>query len=81
MINLPIIYLTAFAAAFLVSAILTAVVKKLALATGFVAHPRQDRFHKETTPLGGGIAIFATIALFCIAAIILVQVRSAHSCK
>ena len=75
--SLPIIYSTAFAAAFLVSAILTAVVKKLALTTGFVAHPRQDRFHKETTAMGGGIAIFATIALFCITAVILVQVRSA----
>lgn len=60
--------------ALVVSAVLTAVVKKLALATGFVAHPHQDRFHKETTPLGGGIAIFATIMLFCLAAIILPEI-------
>ena len=74
---MPIIYPTAFTAAFLVSVILTAAARKLALATGFVAHPRQDRFHKETTALGGGIAIFTTIALFCITAVILVQVRCA----
>ena len=67
------IYLTALAAAFTVSAVLTALSKKIATATGLVAHPRQDRFHKETTPLGGGIAIFATMALFCIAAVVCVK--------
>jgi UDP-GlcNAc:undecaprenyl-phosphate GlcNAc-1-phosphate transferase len=76
-INLPIIYPTAFSAAFLVSVILTALVKKLAAASGFVAHPRQERFHKKPTVLGGGIAIFATIVFFCIAAVILIQVRCA----
>ncbi len=60
-------------AAIAVSAALTAIVKKLALVSGFLAHPRPDRFHKKTIPLGGGIAIFATIALFCIAAIIAVK--------
>ena len=67
------IYLTAMTAAFIVSAVLTAVCKKIATATGFVAHPRQNRFHKGVTPLGGGIAIFATMALFCVAAIISVK--------
>jgi UDP-GlcNAc:undecaprenyl-phosphate GlcNAc-1-phosphate transferase len=72
-INLPIIYLTALLAALIISAVLTAVVKKLAIKTGFVAHPQQDRFHKGIIPLGGGIAIFATMALFCIAAIVCVK--------
>jgi UDP-GlcNAc:undecaprenyl-phosphate GlcNAc-1-phosphate transferase len=70
-INLPTVYTTGFLTAFIVSAVLTAAVKKLAVKTGFVAHPRQDRFHKEIIPLGGGIAIFATITFFCLAAIIL----------
>jgi UDP-GlcNAc:undecaprenyl-phosphate GlcNAc-1-phosphate transferase len=75
--NPPIIYLAALLSAFAVSVVLTVAAKKIALATGLVAHPRQDRFHKETTPLGGGIAIFATMALFCIAAIVCVKLYAA----
>lgn len=73
MISPPIVYLTALLAAFAVSAVLTAAVKKIALKTGFAAHPRPDRFHKEVVPLGGGIAVFATMAVFCIAAAICVK--------
>jgi UDP-GlcNAc:undecaprenyl-phosphate GlcNAc-1-phosphate transferase len=76
-ISPPILYLTALLAAFIVSVILTAIAKKIALKTGLVAHPRQDRFHKETMPLGGGIAIFATMALFCIAAVVCVKLYPA----
>jgi len=75
--NLPIIYSTAFLTALIVSTVLTAVIKKIALKTGFAAHPRPDRFHKEIIPLGGGIAIFATMALFCIAAIAAVKLYPA----
>jgi len=64
-------------AGLVVSAGLTAVVKKLALKAGFVAHPREDRFHKSIIPLGGGIAIFATITLFSLAAVIFVEIRPA----
>lgn len=67
---LPGVYLFSVIAAFLISAILTAVVKKIAVKLDFVARPREDRFHKSVIPLGGGIAIFITIALFCIAAAI-----------
>ncbi|MHC4458115.1 MAG: MraY family glycosyltransferase, partial [Planctomycetota bacterium] len=47
----------------MLSAILTAVVKKLAVRAGFVAHPAEDRFATMAVPLGGGIAIFATMTL------------------
>jgi UDP-GlcNAc:undecaprenyl-phosphate GlcNAc-1-phosphate transferase len=30
---------------------------------GFVAHPAADRYHRSVIPLGGGIAIFTTIAV------------------
>jgi UDP-GlcNAc:undecaprenyl-phosphate GlcNAc-1-phosphate transferase len=66
---MPAIYVTAIAAAFVVSAVLTALIKKAAVKMNFVAHPRPDRFHKEVISLGGGIAIFATMVLFCVAAI------------
>jgi len=38
------------------------------LLAGFVSHPRADRFADRAVPLGGGIAIFATLAIIIIAA-------------
>lgn len=67
------IYLSTMAAAFAVSAILTAIVKNAAVKINFVAKPRADRFNKKTTVLGGGIAIFATMAIFAVGAIICVK--------
>ncbi|RKY12245.1 MAG: undecaprenyl/decaprenyl-phosphate alpha-N-acetylglucosaminyl 1-phosphate transferase [Planctomycetota bacterium] len=52
------------AGTFVTSAVLTAVVRKLALRTGFVARPAEDRFHDSIVPLGGGIAVYWTMALF-----------------
>ncbi len=74
--NLFIAYLTAFLAAFAVSAILAGIIKKAAVKINFAAQPREDRFHKKITPLGGGIAIFATMAIFSAAAIIGVKYYS-----
>ena len=48
---------------------MTAIVRKLAARSGFISHPVADRFHQKHVPLGGGIAIFATIALIIIAAV------------
>jgi UDP-GlcNAc:undecaprenyl-phosphate GlcNAc-1-phosphate transferase len=53
---------------FACSAILTALSKKLAGRFGLLAHPQADRYHREVIPLGGGIAIFGTLALFLLAA-------------
>jgi UDP-GlcNAc:undecaprenyl-phosphate GlcNAc-1-phosphate transferase len=50
------------------SVILTGLVRKLAERIGFIAHPTADRFHRSAVPLGGGIAIFTTIAAVLIAA-------------
>jgi UDP-GlcNAc:undecaprenyl-phosphate GlcNAc-1-phosphate transferase len=54
---------------FALSLLLTTAVRNLAARAGFVAHPAADRFHQEPVPLGGGIAIFTTIALILIAAV------------
>jgi UDP-GlcNAc:undecaprenyl-phosphate GlcNAc-1-phosphate transferase len=59
--------------AFVVSAVLTAVVRKIATGTGFVAEPAADRYHQKVVPLGGGIAIFATLAIIILAAIATVK--------
>jgi len=52
---------------------LTVVVRKLAIRSGFLAHPVEDRYNQTIVPLGGGIAIFATLSIFIIAAIIVVK--------
>lgn len=59
--------------AFILSAVLTAVVTKLSLRTGFVARPAADRYHSSVIPLGGGIAIFATITAVILTAIVVVK--------
>lgn len=49
---------------FILSAALTAVAKRLTPRIGLVAYPKADRYHRSIIPLGGGIAIFATLATF-----------------
>lgn len=58
----------------MVSAILTAVVRKQASRAGFVAHPAEDRYHQAAVPLGGGIAIFATMIIFILTATVAIKV-------
>jgi len=41
--------------------------------TDFVARPAADRYHRNIIPLGGGIAIFATILIVILAAIMVVK--------
>jgi UDP-GlcNAc:undecaprenyl-phosphate/decaprenyl-phosphate GlcNAc-1-phosphate transferase len=45
------------------AAMLTPLVRWVALHRGWVAHPSSDRWHKKPTALMGGIAIFAAIAI------------------
>ena len=68
--------LSLFVVATIISMILTAIVKKVAVKTNFVAHPQADRFHKSVIPMGGGIAIFATIIIFCVAVFAMVKCPS-----
>jgi UDP-GlcNAc:undecaprenyl-phosphate GlcNAc-1-phosphate transferase len=51
-------YISPFAGSFLLSLLLTPLVRKVALRTGRVAIPRDTRWHKKATPLMGGVAIF-----------------------
>ncbi len=62
---------------FVLSVILTAVVRKLAARAGFVAQPTTDRFAQTSIPLGGGIAIFTTLMVFILAAITVVKFLAA----
>lgn len=47
----------------MLSAILTAIVRKISFRCDFVSKPSADRYSKSVIPLGGGIAIFWTIAI------------------
>ncbi|HCO94937.1 MAG TPA: hypothetical protein DIU00_13465 [Phycisphaerales bacterium] len=58
---------------FVLSAVLTAVVKKGAVRTGFVSRPASDRYHQNVIPLGGGIAIVATLVAVILSAIVVVK--------
>jgi len=78
--NLILSGLALFAGSFLLSVVLTAVVKRLALRTGFVAQPSEDRYHKEPVPLGGGIAIFTTIAIIFFSGIGVVKLLVVPGC-
>jgi UDP-GlcNAc:undecaprenyl-phosphate GlcNAc-1-phosphate transferase len=51
-------YLIAFFLALFLSLFFTPIVKKIAIAKGCVAKPREDRWHKKETALFGGVAIF-----------------------
>ncbi|MHC4430621.1 MAG: MraY family glycosyltransferase [Planctomycetota bacterium] len=61
---------------FAISAALTAFVKKMAVSAEFVCRPAADRYQgdaQRTVPLGGGIAISATLLAIISAAIVFVK--------
>ena len=63
---------------FVMSATLTAVVRNLARRARFVARPTADRYHRSVVPLGGGIAIFATLSIVIVAAVAVVKLLVAR---
>lgn len=54
----------------LLSVVLTAAVRPLALRWGLVSHPRHDRYHRSVIPMGGGIALFGTMLIGIVAAMV-----------
>ncbi len=70
---MTILAITLLAGSFVLSLALTAIIKKLAVRIGFVAHPAADRYHQSVIPLGGGIAIFTAIAAIILAAMATVK--------
>src|SRR5258708_3926460 len=53
--------IAAVAASFLLSIILTPLVRALARRQGMVAQPKSDRWHKKPTAMLGGVAIWASV--------------------
>jgi len=61
------------AGSFALSVFFTAIVRKKMIRTNFVARPAADRYHQNIIPLGGGIAIFATILVVILGAILVIK--------
>jgi len=57
------IYALSFIASFLLSILLTPLIRRLAVKKNLVARPRYDRWHKRPTSLLGGVSIFFTLML------------------
>ena len=57
------IYALAFLSALILSLVLTPIVRKLAIRFAWVAEPNQLRWHKNTTALLGGAAIYLTFLI------------------
>lgn len=58
--------LALFVGSFASAAVLTALARRVAPRFELVARPKADRYHRSIIPLGGGIAIFGTLALLLI---------------
>ena len=54
-------FIITFAVAFLLAVILTPLIRAAAVKKGYVAHPREDRWHQKPTGLLGGIGIFISL--------------------
>lgn len=57
------ISLSVLGVSFAISMILTPIVRKIALASGQVAIPRENRWHRKETALMGGIGIFLSMSI------------------
>jgi len=55
-------FIITFAVAFLLAVILTPFIRAVAVKKGYVAHPREDRWHQKPTAVYGGVGIFIAFA-------------------
>ena len=63
---------------FVLSLVLTGLVRISAQRLGFLARPARDRFAERAVPLGGGIAIFITLMIFILAATAAIKILPSH---
>ncbi len=70
---LIILAVTLLVSSFALSVVLTVVVRSLSGRVGFIARPATDRYHQTVIPLGGGIAIFATIVIVILTGVVVVR--------
>ena len=70
---MTVLAITLLAGSFFLSLFLTGLVRIFASRSGLVARPAKDRFGERTVPLGGGIAIVATILIVILGSIAIVK--------
>jgi len=56
-------YLIPFLTSFAIALLLTPVIRRIAMVKGYIAKPKEDRWHKKETALFGGIAIFISFVI------------------
>ena len=56
-------YLAFFSSSFLLSLLLTPLIRRIAIKKGQIALPKEDRWHKKETALMGGVGIFASFIM------------------
>ena len=61
--TVPMTMILVLLAAFVLAVIFTPLVRKVALAYGYVVQPTQDRWHQSPTPVFGGVGIFFACVL------------------
>jgi UDP-GlcNAc:undecaprenyl-phosphate GlcNAc-1-phosphate transferase len=59
-------HLIPVAASFVLALVLTPVVRSIVRRRGVLAKPKDDRWHKNPTPMFGGIAIFVSVAIIIV---------------
>ncbi|MDP2943225.1 MAG: MraY family glycosyltransferase, partial [Candidatus Omnitrophota bacterium] len=59
-------YFALFIIPFLLSVLLTPLVKIIATKLGIVARPKEDRWHQKVVPLLGGLSIYASFLISCL---------------
>jgi UDP-GlcNAc:undecaprenyl-phosphate GlcNAc-1-phosphate transferase len=62
-------YLFAFGTSFAISLVLTPVVRKFAIAYGKMAVPKDNRWHKKTTALLGGVSMYSSTLIVWVVAV------------
>lgn len=71
--SLAVFCVLCFVTAFTMSLLLTIPSKRFAVKRGLISHPKDDRFHTKAIPMGGGIAIFFTIFILCMSAVVFIK--------
>jgi len=64
-------FLLTFGVALALSLVLVPVVQRVSLRLGYVAKPREDRWHRQPTPILGGVGIFTAFLLSLLVTLLL----------
>lgn len=65
-VNMPGFLLVHAACALILGVPAVAIVRRLALANGWLAKPREDRWHREPVALHGGVGVLVALLLACV---------------